>query len=61
MISLEEAPPLPPDDAPTDEIPVVTEEEEDGWPSFWPDILKFNRGDILTVVIALAVSSFIRW
>eukprot|EP00210_Caulerpa_lentillifera_P009002 g8592.t1 len=63
MISLEEAPPLPPDNSSSNETPdIVEEEEEDSfWPSFWPEILKLNRGDVLTVVIALAVSSFIRW
>jgi len=56
--SLTGDPPSPPSRRQSD---VTDGNEDDGWPSFVPEILRFNRGDILTVGIALGISYFIRW
>lgn len=61
---MEEGPPI---DGDPPSPPKITPEamidpyEGDGWPSFVPGILRFNKGDVITVVLALGFSYFLRW
>lgn len=56
--SLTGDPPSPPSTIPDSETDA---NGDDGYPSFWPEVLRFNRGDVLTVGVALGISYVIRW
>ena len=64
VAKVEEGPPLagePPSPPDSSSEASTDSHGDDPWPSFVPEVLRINRGDVWTVAIAFGISYAVRW